>query len=390
LSDPRPHLDPERLRRARSYRAFQVRLLFASTAATVVVMLALHFAGAGVALRDATRGLAYALDAYVIVMAVGVAGWLAQLPFAYASWRRGRREGLVVQSLPGAFADSVKGLALTLVLLGIPLALWYRVLTRTDWPLITLGGVAVLSLFATLLGPALTSLFFRFDPLGDETVAQRVRTVAQRAGVRVSGVYRIGLGAKTTAANAMVIGIGPTKRIALGDTLLAHFPIDEVEAVVAHEVGHDVSGDPARYVLAFTLAGTAALIAVRIAVDAMTCGVASIGGLPQPVCGTEPYARVAGAADPASYPLVAALLTVAAFLGRPALMAFTRWREAAADAFGARYTSREAMGRAFVRLADQNLADPEPPQWEVLLFYSHPPIAERVRRLGLRWEELAT
>ena len=61
----------------------------------------------------------------------------------------------------------------------------------------------------------------------------------------------------------------------------------------------------------------------------------------------------------------------------------------AADAFGARYTSREAMARALVRLADQNLADPEPPRWEELWFYSHPAIASRVRALGVRWEEYA-
>jgi STE24 endopeptidase len=75
------------------------------------------------------------------------------------------------------------------------------------------------------------------------------------------------------------------------------------------------------------------------------------------------------------------------FVGRPVFMAFTRWRERAADAFGARHTSREAMARALVRLADQNLADPEPPRWEELFFYSHPAIANRVRALGLRWED---
>lgn len=359
-------LDPERLRRARSYRAFALWLEIASTVAGAAVMLALYLAGAGVAVRDLVR------EPYGVFVAFSAVAWLVQLPFGYAGWSRGRHEGLVVQSLPSALVDRAKGLVIGLLLVGIPVAVWYRILPRPDWWLLTIAGVAVMSAAGMLLGPALTSLFFRLDPLADDAVAARVRAVAERAGVRVSGVYRLGLAAKTTAANAAVIGVGPTKRIALGDTLLVRFPIDEVEAVVAHEVGHDVSGDPPRYVVAFAAAGSAALIALRLVVDALTAGTA-----------------VAGAADPASYPLLAALFGILGLAGRPLLMAFTRWRESAADAFGARHTSREAMARALVRLADQNLADPEPPRWEELWFYSHPAIANRVRALGLDWQRYA-
>lgn len=379
-----PRLDPERLRRARAYRAFTLWTGLGATAVGVAVMVSLYVLGVGSAVRDVSARWVLAPDVfgvledgpfiYVVVVVFGVIGWIVQLPFGYVAWARGRREGLVVQSLAGAFADSLKGLLLTLVLAGTPLTAWYLVLPRPEWWAWTILGAASLSALATLLGPALTSLFFRFEPLSDAAVADRVRGVAERAGVRVSGVYRWGLGAKTTAANAAVIGLGPTKRIALGDTLLAHFPMDEVESVVAHEVGHDVSGDPPRYVAAFTVAGSAALILVRLIVDAVTGGI---------VHGQDQLA------DPATYPLVAAAFNVVGLAGRPGLMAFTRWRESAADAFGARHTSRESMARALVRLADQNLADPEPPRWEEIWFYSHPAIANRVRALDLRWEDYA-
>ncbi len=386
-----PRFDPERLRRARAYRAFSLRLMLGSTVVGIAVMVALYLGGAGIAARDAVRALPFGLDVYLVIAIFTVAGWLAQLPFSYLGWSRGRDEGLVVQPLGGAFADRVKGLALTLVLVGIPTTLWYEILGRPDWWVLTLGGTLALAALATLIGPALTSLFFKMEPLADTAVAQRVREVAERAGVRVSGVYRLGLGEKTTAANAVVLGIGPTKRIALGDTLLGPFPIDEIEAVVAHEVGHDVSGDPPRYVVAFGVAGGLALILLRVLVDAFTCGVQSMSpGAPlQPACGAGTLTPVWGTSDPASYPLVAAAFSVLAFIGRPALMAFTRWRESAADTFGARHTSAEAMARALVRLAEQNLADPEPPRWEEVFFYSHPSIGNRVRRLGLRWRDVA-
>jgi len=370
-----PRLDPDRMRRARSYRAFQVWLGIASTLTGVTIMVALHVLEIGVFARymvdpmelPYTRPID-AAPVFLVIAFFTVVGWIVQPPFGHASWSRGRREGIVVQSLAGMLVDRVKALLLTLVLIGIPMTVWYLILPRPDWWLLTIVGVTGVTAVGTLLGPLLTSLFFKFEPLRDEAVAGRVRAVAERAGVRVSGVHRLLLGAKTTAANAAVIGIGPTKRIALGDTLLAKFPIEEVEAVVAHEVGHDVSGDPPRYVVALAVAGSALLIAVRVLVDALTS-----------------EGPVHGAADPASYPLVAATLGVVGFIGRPALMAFTRWRETAADAFGARQTSREAMARALVRLADQNLADPEPPRWEEIWFYSHPAIANRVRALGQPW-----
>ena len=379
-----PRLDPERLRRARAYRKFTLWTGIASTAAGVITMVALHVLEIGVFARwfvspvpsGSTWEYRRVIDAapvFLIVASFTVIGWIVQLPFASLSWQRGRREGLVVQSLASAFADRLKTLVLMLILYGIPLTAWYVILPRPEWWLWTIAGAAVMALVSTLLGPALSSLFFRFEPLTDQAVAERVRAVAERAGVRVSGVYRWGRGAKTTAANAAVIGLGPTKRIALGDTLLERFPMDEVESVVAHEVGHDVSGDPPRYVAAFAVAGSAALILTRVLVDTVTS-----------------EGPVHGAADPASYPLIAAAFSVIGLLGRPGLMAFTRWRESAADAFGARHTSRESMARALARLADQNLADPEPPRWEEICFYSHPAIANRVRARGLRWEEFAT
>ncbi|MDE3192605.1 MAG: M48 family metalloprotease [Chloroflexota bacterium] len=394
----RPRMDPDRLRRARSYRKFSLALELVTAAVGIVVMLGLYWAGTGVAVRDAfahlLQGGARPCDlvscpggtpvragvTYLVIVVFTLIGSLVALPEAYLGWRRGRREGLVVQSWRGELADRAKALVITVVLVGVPVTAWYLILVRPEWAAWTIVGSLVLSAAGTLAGPTLAGLFFRFEPLADAEVAQRVRAVAERAGVRVSGVYRWGMAAKTTAANAAVLGVGPTKRIVLGDTLLERFPMEEVESVVAHEVGHDVSGDPPRYVVALGIAGAAALVVIRVALDRVICGAAG--------CAAGAVGPVGGVADPASYPLVAAALALLSFVGRPALMAFTRWRESAADVFGARHTSPDSMGRALVRLADQNLSDPEPPRWEEIWFYSHPRIADRVRKLGLRWEDV--
>lgn len=370
---PSSLLDPERIRRARSYRTFRLRLSLLSQTISIAVFLGIHVAGIGVALRDALAKPPSLLGDYVVVSAVIALGWVASLPFAYVGHQRGRREGIVVQGLGSAFADQLKGLILSLVLFGAPLALWYRALARPDWWLLTIVGGTLVAALATASGPLIASLFYRFTPLDDAALRGRIEALAQRAGVRLGGVYRWGLSAKTTAANAAVIGLGPTKRVVIGDTLLARYPTDEVEAVVGHELAHQTHGDAAR-VFVLAAAGTSAfLLSLRVLVDAFTAGT-----------------TVGGAADVASYPLLAGLLGVAIFIVRPLAVSYWRSRETAADAFGARHTSARAMAAALIRLADQNLADPEPPKWEETLFMSHPAIATRIRALGQPWPPLGS
>src|ERR671920_16814 len=99
--------------------------------------------------------------------------------------------------------------------------------------------VALSNLAPVLLMP----LFNRFEPLRDESLAARIRSLAARSGVRISNVYEMDMSRQSEKPNAMFTGLGNTKRIVLGDTLLAGFSEDEVEAVRAHELGHHVHGE---------------------------------------------------------------------------------------------------------------------------------------------------
>lgn len=384
------HLDPERMRRARSYRVFKLTVSLTSTVLGVLVMLVMHAVGAGIAVRQAAAGAILGPDqfgaledppfVFAVISVFLTIGWLVQLPLSYVTHARGVREGLVTESVASAFVDQVKGFLLTLTLLGIPLTAWYLVLDRPDWWLLTILGTAALATLGFAMGPMIAALFFRFEPIADPALTERIRAVAGRAGVRVEKVERWGLAAKTTGANAAVMGLGPTKRVVLGDTLLDRFPLEEVESVVAHEVGHQVAADGLRFVSVSTIGGSALLIGLRLAIDAITRAPGRNEFLPPDV-----LTSVLGASDAASFPLFAGLFLLAAFALRPLFTAYARSRESAADAFGARHTSRVTMAAALVRLADQNLADPEPPRWEEMLFYTHPAIASRVRALGMPW-----
>ena len=167
--------------------------------------------------------------------------------------------------------------------------------------------------------------------------------------------------------NAMFTGLGNTKRIVLGDTLLERFSSDEVEAVVAHELGHQVHGDIWRLIAFGASAGfgTAWLLS-RIA--------------PGVVRRTRERTGVSDVADEASLPVLALLMTAMGFVLMPVQAAFSRALERRADRFAVELTGNgEAYAKAMERLAAQALADPDPPRPVVVMLYSHPPIAERIR-----------
>ena len=360
-----PRLDPDRLERARRLRVFHRVLSLSERLLALAFLLLLHAWGFAPWLGDALGGTPGFWRDYGVIAGVLIATGLLGLPFELLTWRRGRAEGLVVQSLPGWLGDQAKGLVLTLILLGGPLALWYQVLAREDWWLLTILGVALVSAVIFGASPLLQGLFFRFERLADPDLEARITALGAKAGVRVAGVYRWGLSAKSTASNAAVTGLGPTKRIIIADTMLDRYPPEEIEAVLAHELAHQVHGDLYRFLALGSAGGAALLIGLRVALDAL------LG----PGAG----------ASVANYPLLAVGLSLAAFLAGPLFMTFSRWREYAADAYAARQTSAAAIGGALVRLVDQNLGDPEPPAWEEALFMSHPSVANRVRALGLPW-----
>jgi len=246
----------------------------------------------------------------------------------------------------------------------------YAVIRRRprDWWLIIAGASIPLTVVLSNLAPVLLMpLFNRFQPLRDEALAERVRALAARSGVRISDVYEMDMSRQSEKPNAMFTGLGNTKRIVLGDTLLAGFPPDEVEAVVAHELGHQVHGDIWRLIGFGAGAGFGmAWLLSRIA--------------PLAVRRTSEQTGVSELADEASLPVLALLMTAMGFVLMPMQAAFTRAIERRADRFAVELTRNgEAYARAMEGLAAQSRADTDPPRPVVVMLYSHPPIVERIR-----------
>ncbi|HOM17597.1 MAG TPA: M48 family metalloprotease [Thermoguttaceae bacterium] len=272
-------------------------------------------------------------------------------------------------------------LALLLTLLVVVGLFWIIRGTGLWWWAVGAGAFFLLSVVMGQLAPVLIlPLFYRVEKLDRPELLDRLRRLAEGTGLSLEGIYRLDLSVETVKANAALAGLGRTRRVLLGDTLLEHFPPEEIEAIFAHEVGHHVHRHMAKMLL-IGLAVSAASFFICDRLLAWWVGLGTAGpqmGWPGQV--TPEPAGLAYQEFPVwAMPMVFFLLVVLGTLTGPALNALSRWHERQADWYALKRTGNPAsFCRAFRRLTRLNKEDPDPPRWEVVLFHSHPPIRERL------------
>jgi STE24 endopeptidase len=248
-----------------------------------------------------------------------------------------------------------------LLLLGLYALLWYG--GTWWWAWATAGWLAVTLLLGQLLPVVILPLFYKVTPLDNPGLLERLRRLAEGTGLRFEGIYRLHLSAETKKANAALAGLGRTRRVLLGDTLLEQFTPEEIEVVFAHEVGHHVHRHLPKLV-----GWSVVLAAVGFWLVDVILRNASEG------LGYPPFSQ-----DPASLPLVLLVLTVFGLLLAPAQNALSRFFERQCDRYALRRTGMPAAYRsAFVKLARINKADADPHPVVVWLFDDHPPIRQRL------------
>jgi STE24 endopeptidase len=181
-------------------------------------------------------------------------------------------------------------------------------------------------------------------------------------GLTVEGVYRLHLSEETRKANAALAGLGKTRRVLLGDTLLDSFAPEEIEVVFAHEVGHHVH----RHLVK--------MIAYRVVLSLIGFWLVDVI-----LRSAAPGIGYLGLSDPAALPLVLLVLTIFGLILTPLGNALSRFFEVQCDSYALRTTGRaDAYRSAFAKLARMNKSDPDPHPAVVWLFYDHPPIRERL------------
>lgn len=234
------------------------------------------------------------------------------------------------------------------------------------WWLVAAGAFFVVSVVLGQLAPVLIlPLFYHIERLDVPGLTDRLARLAEGTGLTIEGVYRMDLSAETVKANAMLAGLGRTRRVLLGDTLLTEFQPEEIEVIFAHEIGHHVF----RHIRKLVVAGLLSSAAGFWICDRLLSGWIHWRG------GAMDYARL----PVATLPLLMWMVAVLAQLSEPLQNALSRRFERQSDRYALRRTGMaDAYRSAFQKLARQNKGDPNPPRLAVWLFHSHPPIAERL------------
>jgi STE24 endopeptidase len=363
-------LDPARQKKAKEYGRISRRLSLLATSLSAIYALAWLLFGGSISLRNWLTGFTTSqwLLVPLFVLVFGGIYFVIDLPMSYYSgFVLPHRFDQSTQSLKDWILDELKGMAVGGLIGLILLELLYFALRATGnlWWLWAAGGLLIFNVLLANLAPVvIMPIFNKFVPLGDEhkDLADRLIDLAERAHTKVQGVYKFDLSRRTKSANAALTGIGNTRRIVLGDTLINEFTTDEIETVLAHELGHQVHRD---IPLLIGLGTLSTLISFYLAALAMTWAVSHFG--------------FRGVGDVAAFPALGLILGVYGFVTSPVNNAISRWRERLADEYALRSTGKkEAFAAAFIRLANQNLGEVDPEKWVVFMFYSHPPLAERI------------
>jgi STE24 endopeptidase len=273
--------------------------------------------------------------------------------------------GLSNQTLPRWVWKQVKGWLVggpigLVLLLGLYALLWFG--GPWWWLWAAFGWLAVSLVLGQLLPVVILPLFYKVTPLDDLSLLERLRGLASGTGLKVEGVYRLHLSAETKKANAALAGLGRTRRVLLGDTLLDQFTPEEIEVVFAHEVGHHVHKHLPKLVVVSVVLAVAGLWLVDL--------VLHLAAVP---LGYTAFS------DPAALPLLMLVLTLFGLILSPLQNALSRFFERQCDRYALERTRMPTAYRsAFVKLAKLNKTDPDPHPLVVWLFDDHPPIRERL------------
>ncbi len=309
-----------------------------------------------------------------LLTAFALIGGLLDLPFElYSTFRIEQQFGFNRNTWHLYLADLVKGLAIG-ALIGLPLAavvLWIMGATGSWWWLWAWGTWAAFNLLVMVLYPTVIApLFNRFEPLADDALKARVQALMQRCGFAAKGLFVMDGSRRSAHGNAYFTGLGASKRVVFFDTLLAKLSGPEVEAVLAHELGHFKHKHiTQRLVMMF---------AISLAALALLGWLAQQPGF---YLGLGVRPNLAAPNDALALLLFMAVVPVFGFFASPLMAQLSRKHEFQADAYASAQSSAADLASALLKLHQDNASTLTPDPLYVRFYYSHPPAGERLAAL---------
>jgi STE24 endopeptidase len=357
---------------ARRYNRIHRWLGMADMFIGFALLVALRATGWTASLRDWAYRLGsqhYFFAIFLYVLMFSAIMKVLGSPLDFYGYRIERQYKLSNQKLGAWLWDELKGWLVGLVMTTLFVEIVYAIIriAPQKWWIIAWAVFVGLFLLIMQLAPVvLFPIFYKFEPLNNDGLRERLTRLGERAGTKVRGVYEWKLSEKSKKANAALLGIGATRRIILADTLLQNYSDDEIEAVLAHELGHHVR----RHILK----GILMQVAITLFGFWLTDQVLRYapGHDWFPALDTRLY-------DFANLPLIILVAAVLGYLLMPAMNAISRRHEREADLYAwENIAAVEPFVTAMTKLADQNLAERTPSRFVEWFFESHPSIQKRI------------
>jgi STE24 endopeptidase len=368
LSESSYGFDPEIQSKARNYLYGGLRVsVFKGTVLLAFALLVLSLRLSNVLENSiqtyvSDRSLTVALCALIGYAAF----WLVSLPFdCDDGYVLEHKFKLSTQSLRGWFWDNVKisVLSLLLVLLfveGVYNFMWLN--TSYWWVFTWLVSAFFIALFMYVAPVLIMPLFYKFPRLEDQDLLNRLTKLAEKAGIKVIGVFEMKAGAKTKKATAALTGVGKTRRMLLSDTFLSNFSKEETESVMGHEIGHHIYGHIWKLTVLFAGALLLMLFITNLILQS----------------GSRFFGRVDSAS---SLPLLALTLGLLYACSTPLMNTLSRWAEDQCDQYELDLVENpDAYISAMTKLCDRNLRYAYPSHIIEFLFYDHPSGKKRIER----------
>ena len=367
------HIDEAVLRKTHAYTIEHNTLsLVESVFSNIITVIFLYGGLLGIySSWVSSLSMPFIVQGVVFFLLLSYAGTLLSIPFSlYNTFRIENKYGFNTMTMKLWIADLIKSTLISTVLMGFVLlcGLWIVQKSPDLWWLYAWSFFFVFSIFMMYISPyVIEPLFNTFTPLEGEGLEQRIKAMMERTGIRVSRVFKIDASKRSRHTNAYFTGIGKTKRIVLYDTLLNKMDEDEVLAVLAHEAGHWKKRHVLKMIVVFeALSLIGAYLAFRVLRTGILAGIFDIQG-------NSFFAELV---------ILSFIFSIVAFPFTPLFTAFSRRHEREADRFAVDLAPKaDALATSLIKLSKDNLSNLHPHPLYAVIYYSHPPVVERVRSI---------
>ena len=360
-----PFLDKEKQVKAKTYENEKRKISIVGSLLSLIFILLFYFSGLSHYLANINLSFIYVFLIYIILF--HLISTIIGLPLGYySSYVHEHKWGFSNYTNKTWIVDQLKSFAVSLILLPILLGLFFWVLWKfpETWWLVAATITTLVSIvFVTLFPVVILPIFNKYDTIEDEELTSQLSEILHKAGLQSSGFFRQDMSRQTKKENAFLAGMGKTRRVVIADNLLEHMSLSEIKSVIAHEVGHYRYSHLPKNILIGTIQQLIIFFLLNIIMkilypEFLTSNINNLTLFPM-------------------FSLIMSLLS--SLLFGPLNNMISRYFERQADRTSLElYPDKNSFQKAMAGLANRNLSNAYPEWWVKLLYYSHPPIGERL------------